>query len=104
MKRVRACGVAMGLALAGAAAPAPAMVPPIFQRLGELRSILDLRALPTTFDVPIDRIERVGPGIYRVTAGRCHVDVRLVEVHGGPGTGLTPPRLEPLVGRRVCGP
>ena len=103
MKRACASGAAIALILAGAAAPAAAMVPPIFQRLGELRSILDLRGLPTTFDAPIERIELIAPRLYRVTAGRCHVDVQLVEVRGGPGEGLTPPRLEPRVGRRVCG-
>lgn len=104
MRRTRAGRTAIGLILAAAAVPAAAMVPPILQRLGELQSVLNLRPLPTTFDAPIDRIELIAPRLYRVTAGRCHVDVRLVEVHGGPGEGLTPPRLAPVVGRRVCGP
>ena len=84
-------------------APTAAMVPPVIQRVGELRSVLDLRGLSTMFAEPIDRIELVAPGLYRVTAGRCHVDVRMVEVPGGPGRGLVPPRTEPRAGRRVCG-
>jgi hypothetical protein len=92
------------MAMAAVSLPAAAMIPPVFQRLGELQSVINLPALATALGVPIDRIELVAPRLYRVTAGRCHVDVRMVEVHGGPGDGLTPPRLQPRAGPRVCGP
>jgi hypothetical protein len=93
----------MAMVLAGVSLPAAAMIPPVLQRLGELQSVINLPAL-ATLRAPIERIELIAPGLYRVTAGRCHVDVRLVEVHGGAGEGLTPPRLEPRAGPRVCGP
>jgi hypothetical protein len=91
------------MALAGATLSAEAMVPPVSQRIGELQAVLNLPALATALGVPIDRIELIGPGLYRVSAGRCHVDVRILEVRGGPGDGLTPPRLEARAGPRVCG-
>jgi hypothetical protein len=89
--------------LACAAVPAAAMVPPHFQRLNDLRAVTSLPALATALGVPIDRIEAVAPGLYRVTAGRCHVDVRMVVIPGT-DTGLSPPRTEPRAGRRICGP
>ena len=97
-------GAALAMAMAGTAMPATAMVPPVFQRLVELRNVIEVPNLAASLGVPIDRIELVAPRLYRVTAGRCHVDVRMVEVPGGPGAGLTPPRLEARAGPRVCGP
>jgi len=95
--------LAIAALLAGMAAPAAAMVPPVFQRLGELRAVIGLPSLATIVGAPIDRIELVAPRLYRVTAGRCHVDVRMVEAPGG-RRGLTPPRLEPSAGPRLCEP
>ena len=56
------------------------------------------------FEAPIERIELVGPGLYRLTAGRCRMDIRMVVVRGGPGEGLAPPRTEPRPGPRICEP
>jgi hypothetical protein len=56
------------------------------------------------FEAPIERIELVGPGLYRLTAGRCHMDIRMVVIRGGPGEGLTPPRTAPRPGPRICEP
>ena len=95
---------AMAMMLAGMELPASAMVSPAFQRLAELQAVTGLPGLATALGIPVDRIELVAPRLYRVTAGRCHVDVRLVEIRGGPGDGLTPPRLEPRAGPRICGP
>ena len=98
----RRIGMAIAIATAGVSPPAAGMIPPIFQRLGELQSVVNLPSLATTLGVPIDRIEIVAPRLYRVSAGRCHVDVRMVQVHGGPGEGLAPPRLEARAGPRIC--
>ena len=85
-----------------AAMPAVAMVPVHFQRQSELRAVLDLPGLAPTLREPIERVERVAPDVWRVSGGRCHIDVRMVPPHAI-GPGLTPPRFEPQPGRRVCG-
>lgn len=62
-----------------AATPALAALPPQYQRLAELRAVMDHADVAAAFGgVLIDRIEYVRPDLYRVTAGRCHVDVRIV--------------------------
>ena len=81
------------------ALPAAAMVPPHIQQRNQLRSLIDLPALASFF--PVDRIELVRPDLWRVTAGRCHIDVRLVP-RQRTGRGLLPPRIELQPGRRVC--
>lgn len=84
-----------------AAGPAMAAVPVNIQQRAQLRAIIDLPALGDFF--PVSRIELIAPGTWRLTAGRCHVDVRMVERAGRyPGRGLVPPPLEPRAGRRVC--
>jgi len=94
--------IGMGtLAMLLAAAQAQAMVPPHMQRRGQLQSVIELRALDRFG--PIDRVELVGTNVWRVSSGRCHIDVTFVERSGPyPGRGLTPPRLEPRVGRQIC--
>ena len=82
-----------------AAGPVAAMVPLNLQQRNTLRAIIDHPGLASFF--PINRIELIAPGRWRVTAGRCHIDVRMVPARP-PYFGLTGPRYEPLVGRRVC--
>ena len=82
-----------------AALPAAAMVPPRIQQRNQLRTIIDLPALANFF--PVSRIELIRPDTWRVTAGRCHIDVRLVP-RPRTGRGLLPARIEPQAGRRVC--
>jgi len=98
----RCIGVAT--VLAGLAARAAGMIPPVNQRLGDLTSILSLPRLAAAFEAPIERIEIIGPDLYRLTAGRCHIDIRMVRVPGGPGEGLGPPRTAPQAGPRICEP
>ena len=100
----RGGSMAIAMAMAVGPSPAAAMVPPIFQRLGDLNSILNLPRLAGLFEAPIERIELVGPGLYRLTAGRCHMEIRMIVVRGGPGEGLAPPRTEPRPGPRICEP
>jgi hypothetical protein len=83
-----------------AAVPAAAMVPVNMQRRAELRAVIDLPALLTLG--AIDRIERIAPDLWRVSAGRCHIDVRIL-ARPPISPGLTPPRFEPRSGQRICG-
>jgi hypothetical protein len=93
----------MGLGLTVAmlaAVPAAAMVPVHMDRRNQLRQVIDHAA----FDRfgPIERVELVGPATWRVTSGRCHIDVQMVPV--GRDTGLSPRRVEARPGRPVCSP
>lgn len=68
------------LLLAGASL-AQAALAPNYQRIAELRAILDDPSIDDAFkSEPIDRIEILNTDTYRVTAGGCHVDVAIVDV------------------------
>lgn len=93
-----ACGT-----LAVAAVPAEAALPPNYQRLAELRAVLDLPAVQTAFGIePIERIDYVGTDLYRLSAGRCHLDVRIVGLPLPRGM-VGARRFEARAGRRICG-
>jgi hypothetical protein len=87
-----------------AAMPAPAALAPNYQRLVELRAVLALPDLAPAFGTmqPIDRIEYAGVDLYRVSAGRCHIDVRIVDLPMPPGM-VGARHFEARPGRRVCG-
>jgi len=90
------CGVALPVA------PAAAALPPNYQRIAELRAVLQLPAVGSAFGMaPIERIEHVGPDLYRVSAGRCHLDVRIVDLPT-PRNVVGGRRFEARAGRRVC--
>jgi hypothetical protein len=77
--RIAAAGAAV-LLLLGAAAEARAALPPYWQRLRELQAILDSNDLAQKLrDAPIDRIERPGEDLYRIQAGPCTLDIRIVD-------------------------
>lgn len=91
---------AAALLASGAASGA---LPPHYQRLAELRAVLNHAEVASGLGRPIDRIEWLGPDLYRVSAGRCHIDVRIVTLptpHGLVGAR----RFEARPGRPVCGP
>jgi hypothetical protein len=93
----------MGIAMLLTAVSATAAMPLQVQRRGELRNVIDLRALDRFG--PIERVELIGPNVWRVTSGRCYIDVTFVERPGNyPGRGLGPPQLEPHAGRQICSP
>ena len=86
-----------------AASPAAAELAPNYQRQAELRAVLLHPGVVAAFDMSqlIDRIEYVRRDLYRVTAGRCQIDVAII--------GLpTPPdvsggrRFEVRPGKKVC--
>lgn len=85
------------------AAPASAALPPHHQRIAELKAVLGDPAVVRAFEtIPIERLEHVGPDLYRVSAGRCRLDVAIVDlptpanVSGGRRFAVRP-------GRKVCG-
>jgi hypothetical protein len=73
------------LAAAGTAvllmpAAAQAALPPYWQRLREIQAILDSNDLDQKLQGrPIDRIERPGDDLYRIQAGPCTLDVRIID-------------------------
>ena len=89
-------------AAAAAAAPLAAALPPQHQRVAELRALLAHPDLVGAFGAtPIDRIEYVRPDLYRVTAGRCHVDVANADLPAPRGV-VGPRRFEARPGPPVC--
>lgn len=85
-----------------AAVPAEAVVPLHYQRRNELRRIIDHPAF-NGFG-PIDRIELIAPDTWRVSSGRCWIDVRMVVPRRLSGPRMVPPPLEPQPGRQICRP
>ena len=89
----------------GAAAPAAAALPPHYQRAAELQAVVAAPGVAAAFGIeaPIQRVEYVKPDLYRVSAGRCHLDVAIVDlptpkdVSGGRRFAARP-------GKKVCGP
>jgi hypothetical protein len=95
-----AIGLGLGTLLL-AALPAAAMVPANMQRRNELRQVLRHQVF-NRFDRlgPIDMVQRIEPNIWRVSSGRCYIDVRMVPQ--GRDNGLTPRPVEPRPQRMVC--
>jgi len=92
-----ACGL-----LLLAAPPAHAALAPNYQRLAELRAVLDLPAVADAFGIePIQRIDYVATDLYRLSAGRCSLDVRIVGLPMPRGM-VGARRFEARAGRRVC--
>ena len=89
-----ACGLAFL-----AATPAKAALPPNYQRLAELRAVLDLPAVASAF--VIDRIDYVATDLYRLSGGRCTLDVRIIDLPMPRGM-VGARRFEARAGRRVC--
>ena len=94
--------LAAGL-VALAAAPASAALPPHHQRAAELKAVAgDVRVANAFAGIPIERIEFVRTDLYRVSAGRCRLDVAIVDLP-------TPPdvsggrRFAVKAGTKVCG-
>lgn len=88
---------------AAAAVPASAALPPNYQRLAELRAVLADPKVAAAFgmDAPIERVEHVRPDLYRVSAGRCHLDVAIADLPAPPDVA-GPRRFETRPGQRVC--
>ena len=85
-----------------AATAAPAALPPNHQRLAELRAVLAHPGVVGAFGLeePIDRVEYLSRDLYRVTSGRCRIDVAIVGLPNGGRRG--PRRFEARPGAKVC--
>jgi hypothetical protein len=75
---MRMAGLALTVAAVHATS-ASAALPPQYQRVLELRAILDDAGVAAAFDLthPIDKIEHVGQDLYRVSAGSCTMDIAI---------------------------
>jgi hypothetical protein len=60
---------------------AHAALAPEWQRLAEFSKIVSSPELVDNFPnrAPVDRIERIADDLYRVTAGTCSMDIRIVD-------------------------
>ena len=88
--------------IALAASPAPAALAPNYQRLAELRAVLQHPGVNSALqDAVVDRVEYVRTDLYRVSAGNCHVDVAIVGLPLPRGVAGAR-RFEVRPGRRVC--
>lgn len=98
------CRIAVLGAAVLAASPASAALPPNHQRIAELRAVLNDGGVAAAFDMsqPIERIEYVRPDLYRVSAGRCRLDVAIVGLPMPRGMA-GPRRFETRPGRKLCG-
>jgi hypothetical protein len=96
------CLIALGAAVS-AALPARAALPPHYQRLAELQAVLaDLRVGRAFEGMPIERVEYVRRDLYRVSAGRCRLDVIIVDLPTPPDV-VGGRRFAPRPGTKVCG-
>jgi hypothetical protein len=93
-----AIGLGMMAALL-AAVPAEAVVPLHMQRQNELRRVIDLPAFGRFG--PIERIDLIAPDMWRVSSGRCYIDIRRVPQQRRP-PGMLPPRLDLVTAQPVC--
>lgn len=75
-RRVRITLITAGLAVA--ATVAFAALPPKYQRAREFAAVVDTAAHQLAD--PIDRVEFAGDDLYLVHAGKCRLDVRIVDV------------------------
>ncbi|HEX8513079.1 MAG TPA: hypothetical protein VF688_08220 [Allosphingosinicella sp.] len=93
----------LALGTAAAAVPVCAALPPQYQRLAELQAVLEADGVADAFaGAPIDRVQYVRPDLYRVSAGRCHVDVAIVGIPETSGVA-GPRRFGMKAGRKTCG-
>ena len=84
------------------ASPAAAALAPNYQRLAELRAVLQHPGVNAALqDSVVDRVEYVRTDLYRVSAGRCHVDVAIVGIPLPRGV-VGARNFDFRPGRRVC--
>jgi hypothetical protein len=98
--------VPMALALAAATAlapPASAALAPQYQRAAEIRAVVADGHIANAFDgAPIERVEYVRRDLYRVSAGRCRLDVAIVDLPAPPDVS-GPRRFAVRAGTKACG-
>ena len=100
---MRPISTALALAASLVALPASAALPPQYQRAAEFRAVVADGHIANAFDgAPIERIEYVRPDLYRVTAGRCRLDVAIVGLPTPAGV-VGPRRFAVKAGTKACG-
>jgi hypothetical protein len=102
--RIAAAGMT-ALLLLGAAPESRAALTPYWQRLREIQAILDSNELAHKLrDTPIDQIERPSEDLYRVQAGPCTLDIRIVHDPAGSTQPAMPdpPRFHIEAGEPAC--
>ncbi|HYJ82207.1 MAG TPA: hypothetical protein VEW26_05110 [Allosphingosinicella sp.] len=100
---MRPISTALALAASLVALPASAALPPQYQRAAEFRAVVADGHIANAFDgAPIERIEYVRPDLYRVTAGRCRLDVAIVDLPIPAGV-VGPRRFAVKAGTKACG-
>lgn len=80
-----------------------AALAPNYQRLAEFQAILANPKVIAAFPVsqPIEKVEYVQNDIYRITAGACHIDVKIVSLPNK--TGMVGPRQFAVeAGKPIC--
>lgn len=84
--------------------PAWAALAPNYQRAAEQSAILAHPDVIGSFGMiePIDRIEYVRPDLYRVIAGRCHIEVAIVDRPARPGI-VGARQFEVRPSKKICG-
>ena len=95
--------IALALGAASIAVPAAAALAPNYQRMAELRAVLALGEIATFGGTmrSIEQIEYVTHDLYRVTAGNCHIDVRIVSLPTPAGM-VGARRFEARAGQPIC--
>ncbi|SNS54724.1 hypothetical protein [Sphingopyxis indica] len=86
-----------------AAIPATAALPPKYQRLAELKAILESSEVQALLpdDQQVDRIEYVRPDLYRVSAGTCFLPVAIVK-RPAPAGMVGPRHFDVIPGELDC--
>jgi hypothetical protein len=91
----------LAAAASGPEAP-PLALSPAYQRLAELRAIAEKPGIVDALkEVPIERVEYVSSDLYRVTAGKCRLEARIVDLPR-PHNVAGGRRFEVQVGKAVC--
>lgn len=99
----RSLGAIAALCFAASLSPAAAALAPNYQRLAEMRAILDNPEVQAAFDVrrPIEGLTYLGPDHYQASGGGCHLDIRLIGV-AMPDGMVGARRLKVQAGRLAC--
>lgn len=79
MRKRSAAALAVG-AFILSITPAFAAIAPHYQRLRELRALVDNNRIISAFGArSIDRIEYISLDLYRLSGGGCHLDAKIVD-------------------------
>ena len=100
MKIIKLVAATIAFAIA---APALAALPPAYQRMAELKAILDHHDLVAAFpqNMPIDEVSHVSDDLYQVKAGKCVLRVKIVG-KALPGGVVGARQFDVVIGKAEC--